>query len=35
LERRTDGPGAYVGGWGGYGRKGVSPRRGAPSATDR
>ena len=25
------GPGAYVGGWGGYGRRGGRPRRGAPA----
>ena len=25
------GPGAYVGGWGGYGRRGGRPRRGAPT----
>ena len=24
------GPGAYVGGWGGYGRRGTRPRRGGP-----
>jgi protein LSM14 len=29
------GPGAYVGGWGGYGRRGTRPRRGAPPATGR
>jgi protein LSM14 len=30
------GPGAYVGGWGGYGRRGTRPRRGAPPvATSR
>ncbi|KAG6371941.1 hypothetical protein JVT61DRAFT_8952 [Boletus reticuloceps] len=27
------GPGAYVGGWGGYGRRGGRPRRGAPAGS--
>ncbi|KAF8629919.1 hypothetical protein AX15_003196 [Amanita polypyramis BW_CC] len=27
------GPGAYVGGWGGYGRRGGRPRRGGPAGT--
>jgi protein LSM14 len=27
------GPGAYVGGWGGYGRRGTRPRRGGPPMT--
>ncbi|KAH7889209.1 Scd6-like Sm domain-containing protein [Phlebopus sp. FC_14] len=29
------GPGAYVGGWGGYGRRGGRPRRGAPAVVGR
>ncbi|KAH0826884.1 hypothetical protein J3R83DRAFT_4430 [Lanmaoa asiatica] len=29
------GPGAYVGGWGGYGRRGGRPRRGAPAMGGR
>jgi protein LSM14 len=28
------GPGAYVGGWGGYGRRGTRPRRGGPPVTN-